>query len=113
MLGRLAQLFLRLPGHGCSTRALSAGVFAVAMDASGLPPFVQRTHKGWDTRSCVNPQLENAGDSVLPPEWHSAFIIFVSLSPLKQLAKEYVLRGQGHVPFTERQVIGQILRKVS
>ena len=41
-------------------RALSSGVFTVAMDASGLPPFVQRTHKGWGTRSCVNTQLENA-----------------------------------------------------
>ena len=42
------------------TRALSSGGFTVAMDASGLPPFVQRTHKGWGTRSCVNTQLENA-----------------------------------------------------
>src|ERR1035437_9611112 len=38
---------------------LSAGVFPVAMDVSGLPPFAQRTHKGWGTRSCVNTQLEN------------------------------------------------------
>ena len=30
------------------------------MDVSGLPPFAQRTHKGWGTRSCVNTQLENA-----------------------------------------------------
>src|ERR1035437_6168057 len=41
-------------------RALSAGVFTVAMDLSVLPPFAQRTHKGWGTRSCVNTQLENA-----------------------------------------------------
>src|ERR1035441_2151831 len=45
---------------GHSTRALSSGVFTVAMDVSGLPPFAQRTHKGWRTRSCVNTQLENA-----------------------------------------------------
>src|ERR1039457_301966 len=32
------------------------------MDVSGLPPFAQRTHKGWGTRSCVNTQLENAVD---------------------------------------------------
>src|ERR1019366_3032371 len=41
-------------------RALSGGVFTVAMDVSGLPPFALRTHKGWGTRSCVNTQLENA-----------------------------------------------------
>src|SRR5664280_2677074 len=32
------------------------------MDVSGLPPFAQRTPKGWGTRSCVNTQLENAVD---------------------------------------------------
>ena len=41
-------------------RALSGGVFTVATNVSGLPPFAQRTHKGWGTRSCANTQLENA-----------------------------------------------------
>src|ERR1017187_1312159 len=47
---------------GCTRpiRALLAVVFTVAMDVSGLPPFAQRTHKGWGTQSCVNTQLENA-----------------------------------------------------
>src|ERR1019366_5732757 len=48
-------------------RALSAGVFTVAMDVCGLPPFAQRTHKGWGTRSCVNTQLENAVDKPTCP----------------------------------------------
>jgi len=30
------------------------------MDIFCLPNFMQMTHKGWDTQSCANTQIENA-----------------------------------------------------
>src|SRR5665213_292287 len=57
---RCARSWMSFGSGVGGVRALSAVVFTVAMDVSGLPPFAQRTHKGWGTRSCVNTQLENA-----------------------------------------------------
>jgi hypothetical protein len=37
-----------------------------------------------------------------------AFVIFAALSPLEQLAKGYVLRGQGHFHFMPRMIINDL-----
>src|ERR1039458_7045813 len=71
-----------------SNRALSAVVFTVAMDVSGLPSIPQRARNGWGTRSCVNTQLENAVNAQNAAPIGAAF-----WGPALPLASQNVVAG--------------------